>query len=276
MTDTLRFTTERVEEVDDPVLAELDEVHRAEAEFFAPMGDADSVSEVETNQPYDLEVVHPLAIDVRKLYKRAGKPIPATIDAALGPRIPVLLYQGLTAFTRPAESPRGVWGLGYEVRTVDIDAATVSLSPDTELTRTGSLDSTVRVGVSAAGELAPPDAALSAVSAVPGISLHKAQLEVTTSTELAFAIHMDFSMVKVEAGPIGAGGARWNIYRTDERVVGFQPLIHTILVPRGTRTLKLSVQPWVSRRGIFFGLLGSRRFIPKPRAFEVSLGGLGT
>jgi hypothetical protein len=274
MNDPVRFTTERVEELDDPVLADLDQMHRAEEEFFAPMGEADAEPEIDPDRPYDLEVVRPLALDVRKLYSRAGKDVPAEVAAALGPTVPVLLYQGLTAFTRPGEVPRGVWGLGYEVRTIDIDAVTVSLSPDTELTRVGGVDSSVRVGISAAGELSPPNAALTAVSALPGISLHKAQLEVTTSTELALAVSIDLSVVKVEAGPIGGGGARWNIYRTNERVVGFQPLIHTLLVPRGTQALNLVVQPWVSRRGIFSGLLGSKKFVPRATSFEVSLAGL--
>jgi hypothetical protein len=275
MTDVVRVTTEAVEEVDDPVLAELDELHRAQEALLAPMGEAEPQPALDPDRPYDLEVVKPRAIDLRDLYKRAGKDLPDDLEATLGPQVPVLLYQGVTPFTRPGETPRGVWGLGYEVRLSDVDAATVALSPDTEVTRLGSLDSKVRVGISAGGALAPPEAALAVVNAIPGISLHNAELEATTSTEVALALHVEFSVVKVEAGPIGTGGARWNIYRVDQRVVGFQPLIQTILVPDKTRKLKVTVQPWVARRGMLFGLIGSRKFIPPPTDFEVSLEGLG-
>jgi len=275
MTDAIRITTEQVEDVDDPILAELDDLFRAEEALLAPMGDSQLSETLDPDRPYDLELVKPRAIDLRKLYKLAGKEIPNEIEAALGPSTPVLLYQGVTPFTRPGEAPRGVWGLGYEVRPVDLDAATVALSPDTEVTRLGALESKVSIGLSAAGELAAPEAALAAANAIPGVALHNAQVEATTSTKLALAIRVEFSMVKVEAGPIGAGGARWNVYRVDERVVGFQPFIQTLLVPQKTKMLKLTVQPWVARRGRLFGVIGSRKFIPAPTTFEVSLEGLG-
>jgi hypothetical protein len=273
--ETLTISTEFVEDVDDPLLTELDEIARAEESLLGPMGDAAEEPALDVDRPYDLELVKPRAVDLRKLCKLAGKDLPQEMESSLGLRVPVLLYHGLTPFARPGERPRGVWGLGYEVRPVDVDAATVALSPDTESTKIGEINSEVRIGLSAGGEMSVPAPVLEAANAIPGISLQGAKLEATTDQTFALAIRVEFSMVKVEAGAIGAGGARWNVYRAGQRVVGFQPFIQTVLLPKKTRTLQLAVQPWVARRGWLFGKLGSRKFIPAPTTFDVSLEGLG-
>jgi hypothetical protein len=109
---------------------------------------------------------------------------------------------------------------------------------------------------------------------IPGVALHEAALEITDDVNMRVAISLRLALVKVEAGPIGAGGVRWNVYRTDEAVVGFQPFVQTLTVPAGTKALELRVQPWVVRRGYFFGLVGTRKFIPGPTTFRVSVEGL--
>jgi hypothetical protein len=274
MDETVVVTTEVTEDIDDPILAELDDRIRDEDALMAPMGEAEEEEQLDPHRPYDLEIVKPRALDLRELCKLARKEIPPEIGAALGPRVPVLLYHGLTPFARPGERPRGVWGLGYEVRPVDIDAATVAISPDTELTTVGALDSDVRIGLSVGGEMEVPKHALEAVNAIPGVSLHGAKIEATVDEKFALAVHLKLALVKVEAGLVGAGGARWNVYRAGDRIAGFQPFLQTALLPKNTRRLKLTAQPWVVRRGWLFGTIGVRKFIPKPSDFEISLEGL--
>jgi hypothetical protein len=283
MSETVRVTTETREDFDDPVLAELDDAEKARLASIREAEDEEKqdtgpppmgVGILRGSRPYDLEIVKPRALDLRKLCKLAGREIPPEIGTALGPQVPVLLYHGLTPFARPGERPGGVWGLGYEVRPVDVDAATVAISPDTELTSVGAIDSDVRIGLSAGGEMAVPTPALEAMNTVPGISLHGAKIEATADQRFALAVHLRLALVKVEAGLVGAGGARWNVYRAGDRIVGFQPFLQTALLPKKTRRLKVAVQPWVVRRSWFPGKFGATRYIPPPSTFEVSLEGI--
>jgi hypothetical protein len=87
-------------------------------------------------------------------------------------------------------------------------------------------------------------------------------------------IAINFSALKIQAGPIGAGGARWNIYRQQERIDLFQPLLQTLLIPSDLNRLKMSVKTWIRRSGKFGGLIGARAWEFKPVNFTVSLSGL--
>src|SRR5206468_1365092 len=116
-------------------------------------------------------------------------------------------------FSRDGRPPRGVIGLGYTVTLRGVEAATVAVLPDSEFTRYASLDEDVRIGISAGGEVGIPTRVLSAANAVPGISLKGAQFEATNDSKFAVAIHLNFGLMSVVGAPVGAGGARWEMYR---------------------------------------------------------------
>jgi len=277
--DTVRLSAGNATEIRDDLLVSLDEAVKARAALESPMGAGTALEaepeELDPNERYDLEITKPRAVDLRKLWALAGKPAPADIQAALGPSVPILLYHGLTPFPRPGQSPGGVWGIGYQVQLADPDdAATVSLVPETEMTKVASIDQSVEIGLALGGEMAVPDSALEVVTAVPGITLHGVKVGATTDQRFALSIHLDLSLVKVLSGPVGAGGARWHLYRQEDRLDRFQPLLQTLLIPKGIDRLIMTITTWVRRRGLFFGLLGSRQWSPQPLSLEVSLEGL--
>lgn len=251
---------------------------RAEAALARPQlkSAAEEEDESDPDRPYDLEVVAPRAVDLRQLYRLAGKPLPPDIEAALGPRLPVLLYQGLTPFHKPGARPIGVWGMGYQVELEGgIDGRTAAIAPEDRLFRTGEIEATVDVGVGGGGELAVPETALAVLNEVPALPLHRARVHATGHARFGLALRLDFSLLQVQAAPLGAGGARWNLYRRAERLDRFQPLVQTLLVPEGTTRLALRLTTWVRRRGWFFGLLRGREWISRPERYEVSLERLG-
>jgi hypothetical protein len=226
-------------------------------------------------RPFDLELVAPRAVSIEKLYKLAGRPVPPDLQATLGPRVPILLYQGLTPFAQAGASPGGVWGLGYEVRPTDGYAHTIAVLPSSEVVKVASIEQKLGVQLSAGGEIKVPEAAAAAVgAALPGLSLSGLTIGASTDQKFALAIQLDVNLIKIVAGPVGAGGARWQLYRQGERLEAFQPLVQTLQIARGLRSLSVSVTAWVRRRGWFFGRLGGCQWTLPPRMFEVPLDGL--
>jgi hypothetical protein len=272
--EIVRLSPDRVQEIDDPRLIELDNMVRLEESLSAAAGEEEG-EEPEDDVPVDLELVAPRAADLRVVFERAQKPLPPQVVGALGPRVPILLYHGFTPFPREGNPPRGVLAFGYTATLKGSDAAyaaTVGVIPDSEFTKYAALDEDVRIGISAGGEVGIPQEVFAAVNAVPGISFKGARLEATTDTKFAVAIHLNFGLMSVVAAPVGAGGARWELYRRGEKLQRFQPLVQTILVTEGTSSLTFEVETWIRRRR---RLLARARHWHLPLAtFSVSLGGL--
>ena len=116
-----------------------------------------------------------------------------------------------------------------------------------------------------AGELDLPTEALEVVSTVPGVTITGAELRITAHTRLALAPPRSLTLRTVEAGPVGAGGVRWNIYRMKDRLDCFPTLL---VRPKGT-DLKLRIRTWVRTRG-FFGL-GATQWISDWQRLTVPL-----
>jgi hypothetical protein len=277
-----RLSYDRIDEVEDPHLVQLDErfggleaIH-----YGAILGEAERGGRAaepkpeDAEPPFDLEVPKPRAVDVRKFYKLVNQPVPPEIEAALGPNIPVLLYHGLTPFHRPGRQPLPVWGMGYEAELVGTDASTVSWQPDNRFVKLAGGKLEAAVGLSAAGAMETPPATLKFLKAVPGVTLQGAKLHATSDVQFSLAVQFDLMVLEVQAGAVGAGGVRWNLYQNRERLDRFQPLLHTLLVPKGTKSLKVKVQTWVRSRARWLGLIKARQWSPKPVQFEVSLEGL--
>jgi hypothetical protein len=161
--------------------------------------------------------------------------------------------------------------MGYEVNIKDIDAATVSLAPDGETIDLGKVDQQLSLGIQLGGAIGIPDEGLELVSQIPGVSLTGAEVRATTDQSFAVAIRFSISVMKIQAGPIGAGGAKWNLYRGSQRIDLFQPLFHTLLVPEGVKELPLVTNTWLRRRGLFTNWFGVRRWDYPSQEFLVSL-----
>jgi hypothetical protein len=221
-----------------------------------------------TDPPYDLQSPEPRAIDLLGLWKRLGKKPDPNLLAALGPSRPILLSHGITAFHKMGRRPRAIWGMGYQATVVDVEARTVDVTPTSEHITVGSLQQNVRVGVTLDGRIEVPQVALAAAEELPGVGLNGASIEVGVDERVAFAIRYEFRVLKVQAGPVAPGGARWNLYRQDRPLDDFHPLLQTLLVPRGARGMTVEVQAWAREAG-FLG--PGREWTFEPRTLQVSL-----
>jgi hypothetical protein len=120
------------------------------------------------------------------------------------------------------------------------------LFPDSRLVSAGKIDSALELGLELGGALRVPDEALAlANAAVPGLTIAGASINATTNAQVGIAIRCTFSFIQVQAGPVGEGGARWNIYKKGQRIDVNHTLLHTLLAPNGTKQLHVCIESWV-------------------------------
>lgn len=278
--DTVRLALGSSSEVEDALLAELNDVPLPSAwppavpeqrEPLAPRGafsiEAHASRPLENfrgngsygldhggeEAPFDVEVVRPRVLDLRRLYDAAKKELPKDIQATLGPNRPLLICHGMTPFHRPGERPSSVWGMGYESELARMDGSTVAFCPSSETLSVGSVQQSLQIGVGCGGELDVPKEALQILNVVPGVKITGAELGVTTHTRFGLALSLTLALRAIQAGPVGAGGVRWQIYHTKDRLDCYQPLFQTLLVGHSEPELRFRVRTWVRSRG-FFGL----------------------
>ena len=224
--------------------------------------------------PFDLEVAAPRAVDVAKLYKLWHQRIPATIEAALGPRFAVMLCHSITPFYCSGRRPIGVASLGYTItfKPENSGFRTASLFPESKLVNYGKIDTEIQLGLDAGGELAVPKETLAlANTAVPGLNIAGAKINATTDVQLGIAIQCVFSFVQAQAGPVGEGGARWNIYKVGQRIDVNHTLLHTLLVPSTTMALHCKIASWVREPRRFFKWLKAREWKFPTVEYDISL-----
>lgn len=255
------------EEVEDAVLSSMLEDLGPAADLGAgPLRDMDRGQS--NDAPFNLGMPAPRAIDLRKLWKLAGKEPDPMITAALGPRVPVLLSHAVTAMPRPGRKPARVWGLGYKVELHDVAAHTVDVQPATDLLEVARVGTEATVEIGLDGSLEVPQAASEALSAIPGVTLSAAKISAGLQQNAKLSISFTLSVPRVISGAgDGHGGAEWNLYAQDRRLEGQQALLHTLLLPKGVKRLRLSVTGWVREAGLF----GPKQWLFETASFEVDL-----
>jgi len=242
----LLVSTETVE-VEDELLQQLAGEHEIE---FREHTIADD------RCPFNLEVAAPRAVDVARLYKLWHQNIPPAIAAALGPQFAVLLFHSVTPFYRPGQRAVGVASLGYTATLEQPGCVTASLFPESKLVNYGKIEAELQLGLDCGGALAVPKETLAlADAAVPGLHIGGASIAATTNAQFGIAIRCSFSFIQAQAGPVGAGGARWNIYKGGQRIDLNHTLLHTLLAPDGTEQLHVYIDSWVRRPRRLLGLL---------------------
>ena len=266
--EVVRVASTGYQEIDDPIFTLLDEQIQPPA-FRSPTPSG-------LGEPFDLEVARPRAVDIRRLYGLLGQEVPPEITAALGPSSPILLCHGLTPFYKPGQCPIGVWGMGYKITLNRLGGSTVALFPDSDLIEVAKVSQKLRLGVAVGGEISMPIEGLEIVNNIPGFQLAKSMLHATTDQTYGIAIDCSFSVMKIQAGPVGNGGARWNLYRADERIDLHQPLFHSLLVPAGTESIQLTIETWIRRSQRLFRWRSPRQWLYPPIDFDVSLEGLSS
>jgi hypothetical protein len=224
----------------------------------------------EGDAPFDLQISKPRAIDISQLYALTGRSVPPTVRATLGPTRPILLCHSVTPFHRPGRRVSEVWGLGYESRVLGIDATTVGFQPMSSVHEVGQVGQEISVGLSAGGELHVPDGELALGPSLPGIRVEGVRFNFATHSEFALALSLKLQLREVQAGPVGAGGVRWNIYRQKRRLDEVQALFQSLLVPRQVQTLNLELRTWVRSNGLFG--LGVKQWTSDWQPVRVDLG----
>jgi hypothetical protein len=215
-------------------------------------GGGDGTRGVPSNAPFNLLIPAPRAIDLRRLWKLAQKDPDPMIVAALGKKVPVLLSHGVTPQPLPGRKPARVWGMGYKVELFDVKADTVDIQPSTELLDVATVGAEASVDIGLDESLDVPAEAQAAVNAIPGVTLTAAKIRASLTENAKLSISFTISVPKVISGPgDGFGGAEWNLYAQDRQIAGYQALLQTLLVPKGTKTLQVGITGWVREAGLF-------------------------
>lgn len=223
--------------------------------------------------PFDLRVLRPRAIDLRKLWRLTKQPEPPGIAASLGSRRPILLNHLITPFPNDGSVPGRVWGLGYEFVTHDLDASTVSVVPDDEVMEIGKVGQSIDLGLELGGKVGIPEVGLPQTSTGPTVSLSGASLRAATNQRFQFALEMRITLRKVIGAGVGIGGAQWKLYRQNEPIDQPHPLLQTILIPEDAKSIRCTIKTWAKQAGILGTRLGARFWPYQDQEFEISLTG---
>ncbi|MDH0865769.1 hypothetical protein [Mitsuaria sp. GD03876] len=262
--------------VDDPAMTRWNDALRARDRLHEAMGlQGDRHGAVKPASdtpaaPYDLEPEAPRALSLAKLLQLSGAPMPPEIQATVGEHEALIVLHGLTPFHAEGARPQEIWGMGYSAVPKDCDAArTVSFEPSDRVIKAIEVNQTLAIDLDVHGRMV---AGVPEAGAGPALPL-AAGLAGGASTRQGFALslQLEWSAVEVQAGPVGSGGVRWNLYRQGRRIDRYHRLMHTLLVPRGTRTLTFEVDTWVRRQGLFGGLLGTRHWQSPRREFTLNV-----
>ncbi len=226
------------------------------------------------DSPFDLRVNRPRAIDLRKFWALTNNPVPPEIEAALGPNIPILINHVITPFASGGMRPKKVWGLGYEFMPAETNINTVSVLPNDEVMKIGSLDQNVELGLQVGGGVGIPKEALQIIQNTPSLSLSGAELQASNDTKFQISLHLAITLRKIVGAPVGVGGAKWNLYRRDERLDRPHALLQTVLVGEGITKIKCKVKTWAKQAGWLGGNWGAKMWPYEDQEFEISLDGL--
>jgi hypothetical protein len=272
--------------VEDPILERLDEQVRAQEalELAAGIGVtrvmrgaapalpggpiADVVrSHGEDPAPYDLEPEAPRALSLERLSALVGRTIPPEITATLGDYRAIVILHGLTPFHPRGQRPHEIWGMGYESKVMGSDEVrTVAYEPGHHAVKFAEARQELALDLSASGELSTGELAVPGMPVTAGV-----HASASTRQGYVLSLHLEFSALETMAGPVGAGGVRWDLYRQSSRPARHHRLVQTALVPSSLTKLTLTLTTWVRRRGRFFDLFGTRQWSPAPRSYTISI-----
>lgn len=239
------------QDVEDDVLQEM-AADAVKAAGPVRRGGDEATRGLPSNAPFSLAMPAPRAIDLRRLWKLAQKTPDPTIVAGFGRKFPVLLSHGVTAQPAPGRKPAKVWGMGYKVELFDVQADTVDVQPSTELLDIAKVGAEASVDIHLDGSLEVPKELQAAISTVPGVTLTAAKVGASINENAKLSISFTVSVPKVISGPgDGFGGAEWSLYAQDQQIAGHQALLQTLLVPKGTKQLRVGITCWVREAGLF-------------------------
>jgi hypothetical protein len=251
----IRVSSASVNETPDPVLDAWDREVYVQEESFR------EVPERLPDDPFDMEFANPVGISLLSMLKASGRAIPPELESSKDAgQTPVLVHHSITPFYKAGQAPSGVWGMGYRFEPLTSDCHTVGLAPLTVRNDVLNVSQRLTFGIKLGGSVDVIAAAVGAALALP-VQLSAASINASTEQQFAATLAFTLSALEVQGGPVGAGGARWNLYRGRTAIDSNQPLFHTILVPTETAEFEAKVDSWVRRPGRWFGLVGAKEWV---------------
>jgi hypothetical protein len=226
------------------------------------------------DRPFDMRFNAPIAYDLRRLAQSLGKAPDPQLAAILGPNVPVILHHQVTPFAEMGEVPGGVWGLGYEIEPIDLDARTVSVAPSDERLTIGKVQQEVELGLGLGGALNVPSMPIATSPQGPSFDLPGVKLKASMSQEATLSLRLTITLQKVIGAGFGRGGAKWDLYRQDEPLSVPHVLVQTLVVPEGTRSFRARVRMWAKKAGWLGTRFRGKLWPYPPQEIEISLRGL--
>src|ERR1700730_10269891 len=150
---------------------------------------------------FDLNIRPPIGISVRRFAKKAGQQKSALREAEDG-YLDVLLFHGITPSPKDGQSPRGIWGLGYEASFPDQpDIRTKDWSPADCQYRIGGISQEAQFHVALGGGVKDAGARLSEITGLP-----ITEFDVRAFTDHSFDLSLRFQLelLEIVAGPTSA------------------------------------------------------------------------
>ena len=239
MAASIVVSAEPAGESSDPVIEELAEAARADAELFRPMG-AEAGDQAEPDAASDVP------IDLRMNWTAVSLRRRPASGARADGFIPVLIASTITPFALNGQRPPLISMLDYEVGLVKPGRAqTIGIFPDSATLTRASMGK-VTFGLDVKGNISFPPAALAAV--LPSVPLLPG-LKLDASADGTFRIGgFSIAAVKIIAADIAAAGAKWQLYRVGQELAQAHYLFHVIHAPANARRFSIQAKTAVTCR----------------------------
>lgn len=221
--------------------------------------------------PIQLRLAKPRAISLRRYLEQAGVALGPDVVAAARASVPLLLVHHVTAFAPDGQAPPRIFGVGYECVPQDTDADTVSLAPASQHEEVARAGGSLLLRAGGRGTLDLEQAG------VPRQVLERfgdVSIEAAADATLHVALRCGWTRMTVQAGPVGAGGAKWNLYGHRADLRASQALVHTLLVPEGQRSLRVGIKAWARQQAAWLGLRAARSWVTAEQTWDLALDGL--
>lgn len=192
----------------------------------------------------------PVARNLRKLYEKGGKELPA--DLAVFDRYKVwLLTHSIGAINIKGNSYPKILSLGYEADFEDAEQVyTVEILPRTKFLTSFSAQSQIEVALGLEGHAQVPEAVTQLLEQVEYLGAD-ANLKLAADNKLVGRLSFSVMTPTVQAIGIGSSKCQWLFEVEDKPLLGDQIMVQTILVPKKLKSLTYNIRGYALIKSSF-------------------------
>lgn len=192
----------------------------------------------------------PVARNLRKLYEKAGKELPA--DIAVFDRYKIwLLTHSIGAINIKGSSYPKILSLGYEANFEDAEYVyTIEILPRTKFVTTFSAESRIEVALGLEGHAQVPEAVTQLLEQIEYVGAD-AQIKLAADNKMVGQLSFSIMTPTIQAIGIGASQCQWVFEVEDKPLLGDQVMIQTILVPKNTKQISYNVRGYALIKSAF-------------------------